>query len=43
MRLDRRARVAAGIALAVAGAYLVHSAYEGAGRRRPFALRLLPV
>lgn len=36
-------QTACGLALAVAGAWIVHEAWEGSGRRRPFLLRLGPV
>lgn len=38
---DRRFALAAGVALFVAGAYLVHDAYEGRGKKRPFLSKLL--
>lgn len=40
--MTRQQRVAAGVAAVVAGAWLLHSAYEGSGKPRPFALRFLP-
>lgn len=39
---DRRVALVAGIALVVAGAFLLTDAYEHRGRVRPFALRFLP-
>lgn len=41
-RIHPRHLTVAGVGLAVAGAYLVHQAYEGRGRKRPFLTRLLP-
>lgn len=35
-------KVATGAALIVAGSWVLWQAYEGSGRRRPFALKLLP-
>jgi hypothetical protein len=37
---DQRTEMMAGLALTVAGAYLLWEAYEGRGKRRPFGLRL---
>lgn len=37
---DQRTEKWAGLALTVAGAYLLWEAYEGRGKRRPFGLRL---
>ena len=42
MKLTVHAQTAAGLALVVAGAWIVHEAWEGHGRRRPFLLRFLP-
>lgn len=39
---DRRVSIGLGAALIVAGAYLLHEAYEARGSSRPFALRFLP-
>jgi hypothetical protein len=39
---DRRAELVLGVALFVASAWLIYDAYEGRGRPRPFAARLLP-
>jgi hypothetical protein len=36
-------QTALGVGIAVLGAWLVHEANEGRGRRRPFLLHLLPV
>lgn len=35
-------RVGAGVALFVAGSWLLYQGYEGAGRKRPFWARFLP-
>lgn len=43
MLADRRAELAAGVLLFIASSWLVYDAYEGRGRRRPFAARLLPM
>lgn len=43
MKLDRNAQTAAGFALIIAGAYVVHEAWEGRGKKRPFWLRLAPI
>jgi hypothetical protein len=40
--VTRQQRIAAGAAAMVAGAWLLHTAYEGSGKPRPFALRFLP-
>jgi hypothetical protein len=40
--MTRQQRVAAGVAAIVAGAWFLHTAYEGSGKPRPFALRFLP-
>jgi hypothetical protein len=40
--VTRQQRAAAGAAAVVLGAWLLHTAYEGAGKPRPFALRFLP-
>lgn len=39
---NRRVAVWGGIAAIVAGALLLHDAYEHRGRSRPFGLKLLP-
>lgn len=38
---DRRAELALGVALFVAGAWLIRDAYEGRGKKRPFAAHLV--
>lgn len=40
--MTRQQRTAAGVAAVVLGAWLLHTAYEGSGKPRPFALRFLP-
>lgn len=40
--MNRQQKAAAGAAAMIVGAWLLHQAYEGAGRSRPFALRFLP-
>jgi uncharacterized protein YfaA (DUF2138 family) len=40
--VTRQQKATAGAAAIVVGAWLLHQAYEGAGRSRPFALRFLP-
>lgn len=40
--MTRQQKAAAGCALIVTGAWLLHEAYEKTGRPRPFALRFLP-
>jgi hypothetical protein len=35
-------KVIAGAALIVAGSLMIHAGYEGSGRRRPWAIKLLP-
>lgn len=42
MGLDRRTCLVGGIALVVAGSWLLHAAYEGSGKSRPWGLKLLP-
>lgn len=39
---DRSHELILGVALFVASSWLIYDAYEGRGRRRPFAARLLP-
>lgn len=39
---DRRVAIWAGTLFILAGAYLLHEAYEARGQSRPFALRFLP-
>lgn len=39
---DRHVALAAGVALVVAGAFLITDAYERRGRTRPFLMRFLP-
>lgn len=39
---DRRVAIGLGAVMIIAGAYLLHEAYEGRGTSRPFALRFLP-
>lgn len=39
---NRHLALAAGIAMVVAGAFLLTDAYERRGRRRPFVMRFLP-
>lgn len=39
---NRRLELAAGIALFVASSWLIYDAYEGRGRKRPFAAHFLP-
>lgn len=38
---DRRVELVVGVALFVAGAWLVHDSYEGRNKKRPFASKLL--
>lgn len=38
---DARIELLLGVALFVAGAYLVHDSYEGRNRKRPFVSKLL--
>ena len=40
--MSRQQKITAGASLVVLGAWLLHEAYEGSGRPRPFALRFLP-
>lgn len=40
---DYRTELYLGLALTLAGGYLLWDAYEGRGRRRPFALRFASV
>jgi hypothetical protein len=40
--VNRNTQTAVGVALVIAGAYCIHEAWEGRGRRRPFLLSLLP-
>lgn len=40
---DYRTEVYLGLALTLAGGYLLWDAFEGRGRRRPFALRFASV
>lgn len=40
--MTRQQKAAAGVVLVIAGAWLLHEAYEGAGKPRPFALKFLP-
>lgn len=40
--MNRQQKAAAGAVCIVLGAWLLHEAYEGSGRPRPFALRFLP-
>lgn len=42
MHLTPQTRTAAGVALIVAGAWILHQRYEGKGRRRPFLLNFVP-
>lgn len=42
MKMDRHTQTAAGIALVIGGMWLVHEAWEGRGKSRPFLLRVLP-
>jgi hypothetical protein len=42
VKLTSNAQTAAGVALIVAGAYVIREAWEGRGRHRPFLLRFLP-
>lgn len=35
-------KVTAGVALLVAGSWLLHEGYEGSGRRRPWLTKWLP-
>lgn len=39
---DRNAELTLGVLAFVASAWLIYDAYEGRGRARPFAARLLP-
>lgn len=38
---DRGVELALGVALFLAGAWLIHDAYEGRGKNRPFAASLI--
>jgi len=40
--MTRQQHIVAGAAAICLGAWLLHQAYEGSGRPRPFALKLLP-
>lgn len=40
---DRTTELVAGVVLAVVGSFLLWDAYEGRGRPRPFAAKLLPL
>lgn len=40
---NRNVELVAGVGLFVIASWLVYDAYEGRGRRRPFAARLLPM
>lgn len=40
--MTRQQRTVAGVSAMVAGAWLLHTAYEASGRPRPFWLRFLP-
>lgn len=40
--MTHQQKIAAGAALIVLGSWLLHEAYEGSGRRRPWAVKLLP-
>lgn len=40
--MTRQQRVAAGCSAVVVGAWLLHTAYEGSGKPRPFWARFLP-
>jgi hypothetical protein len=40
--MNRQQKVLAGATAMILGAWLLHEAYEGSGRPRPFALRFLP-
>lgn len=40
--MTRQQKAAAGAAAVILGAWLLHQAYEGSGKPRPFALRFLP-
>lgn len=42
MKLTPQAQTVAGLALMIAGAYVVREAWEGRGHKRPFLLRFLP-
>ncbi len=39
---DRNTAMIAGLALVVAGSWLIYDAYEARGRTRPWLVRLLP-
>lgn len=39
---NRNTALWGGIALLIAGSWLLYDAYEGRGRQRPFAVRFLP-
>lgn len=39
---NRQVEIALGLALFIGGVWLIHDAYEGRGKKRPFAARLLP-
>lgn len=40
--MNRQQKAAAGCVAVILGAWLLHQAYEGSGKPRPFALRFLP-
>jgi hypothetical protein len=40
--VNHQQKVVAGCALIVAGAWVLHEAYEASGRKRPFAIKFLP-
>lgn len=42
MRLDRATQTVAGLAIVVGGMWVLHEAWEGSGKHRPFWLRILP-
>ena len=41
-KISRKNAAIAGVVLVIGGAWLLHQAYEGQGKPRPFALRFLP-
>jgi hypothetical protein len=40
--MNHQQKVAAGVAAIVLGSWLLHEAYEGAGRKRPWLTKWLP-
>lgn len=42
MKLTHQQALTGGVVLLIAGSWLLHEAYEGHGKRRPWALSFLP-